>query len=63
MRRMAEDGQLDTDGQGHYLVPPLSPVTPVTDVTDEEPESDSSDGSDTSPDLGAYTSDDYEEGT
>ena len=26
--RMAKDGQIDTDGQGHYF--PLSPVTPVT---------------------------------
>ena len=60
---MADDGQLDTDGQANYFVPPLSPVTPVTSVTDDEPESDSRDGSDTSRDLGAYTSDDHEDGT
>jgi DNA-binding transcriptional ArsR family regulator len=63
VRRMAEDGQLDTDGQGHYFVPPLSPVTPVTGVTDDEVESDNRDGSDTSHDVDGYTSDDYEDGT
>ncbi len=31
-RRMVDDDQLDTDGNGRY-VDPVSPVTPVTDVT------------------------------
>lgn len=29
VRRMVDDGQLDTDGHGHYF-PPVCPVTPVT---------------------------------
>ena len=32
VRRMVDDQQLDTDGNGHYMAP-LSPVTPVTDET------------------------------
>lgn len=41
VRRMVEDGQLDTDGEGRYFVPlSLSPVSPVS------PDGDSSDSGD-----------------
>lgn len=49
VRRMVDAGQLDTDGEGRYFLPPLSPVTPVTAVTEGGRGSDSSDRSDTSP--------------
>jgi AAA domain/Winged helix-turn-helix DNA-binding len=62
VRNMVDEGQLDTDGSGRYFLPPRSPVTRVTGVTDTEPESDGSDEGDASLDLGAYTSDDYEDG-
>jgi hypothetical protein len=32
VKRMSDDGQLDTDGRGNYFLP-VQPVTPVTDVT------------------------------
>jgi hypothetical protein len=60
---MVDEGQLDTDGSGRYFLLPPSPVTPITGVTDTEPGSDGSDESDASLDLGAYTRDDYEDGT
>lgn len=34
-KRMADDGQLDTDGQGHYFAP-MQPVTAVSGVTEED---------------------------
>jgi hypothetical protein len=46
VRRMAEDGQLDTDGNGSYFEP-MSPVTHVTPVTQPHRDSDTSDSSDT----------------
>lgn len=46
VRRMFDDGQLDTIGQGRYVPP--HPVTPVTGVTQSHPpDSDSSDNCDT----------------
>lgn len=37
LKRMFDDGQIDTDGRGTYL--PLSPVTPVTAVTQDQQQS------------------------
>jgi hypothetical protein len=33
VRRMVDDDQLDTNGEGYYFAPPVKQVTPVTDVT------------------------------
>jgi hypothetical protein len=43
VRRMAEDGQLDTDGSGRYFPPLVSPVTPVTLSPIESDSSDTGD--------------------
>lgn len=36
-KRMTDDGQIDTDGNGHYF--PVQPVTPVTDVIHDHDDS------------------------
>jgi hypothetical protein len=47
VKRMADAGQLDTDGKGNYFEPPLSPVTPVTLSLDQQ-DGDGGDSGDTS---------------
>jgi hypothetical protein len=48
VKRMADAGQLDTDGRGTYFEPGLSPVTPVTASHPESPDRDSRDRCDSS---------------
>lgn len=49
VRRMAEDGQLDSDGRGSYHLPPVQAVTPVAAVTLPDTSGDSGDRSDSTP--------------